>query len=176
MKLTAIWMILIVLGISTGCAVMSKDVTRDALRERPFAEMVQQTEQYIGQTLILGGYIVSMENKNDGTRLVAVHAPLGAGQQPKSKDLSKGRLIITHDGFLDPEVYTKDRVITVGGTVSGSSKTDDSTLPYPYLRIQAREIHLWPVRDPMPIDPYWYYDCYPFHYSRWGHRYHPWCW
>ena len=176
MKLTAILMILVVLGISTGCAVISRDVTRDALREPPFAEMVEQTEQYIGQTLILGGYIVSIENEKNGTRLVAVHAPLGAGQQPKSKDLSKGRLIVTHDGFLDPEVYTKDRVITVGGTVSGSSKTDDATLPYPYLRIQAREIYLWPVQDPKPTDPFWYRDCYPYHYLRWGRYYHPWCW
>ena len=176
MKLTRGITLLMLLSICCSCAVVSKDVTREALSERPLNEMVEQSAQLIGKTLVLGGYIVSVANHQSHTQIIAVHAPLGIGQQPKSKDLSKGRLIIKHDGFLDPEVYTKDRVITVGGKVLGSSKTDNSAEPYPYLRLEALDIYLWPLEDPKYREPNWYYDCYPYHYPRWRGHYHPWCW
>jgi outer membrane lipoprotein len=175
MKYAFIWIILVLIGILTGCAVMPKEMTREAAPQRPFVELVQESEKFIGRTVILGGYIVSVENQQNGTKIVAVQAPLGIGQQPKAKDLSKGRLIVEHDGFLDPEVYTKDRVITVGGIMSGSSKTDQSQLPYLYIRIRAQELHLWPIVKSRP-DPYWYYDCYPYYHSRRWHHHHPWCW
>jgi outer membrane lipoprotein len=151
-------------------------MTREAAPQRPFGEMVQQSEKFIGRTVILGGYVVSVENQKSGTKIEVVQAPLGVGQQPKAKDLSKGRLIVEHEGFLDPEIYTKDRVITVGGIMSGSSKTDQSQLPYPYIRIRAQKLHLWRVVKTQPVDPFWYHDCYPYHHSLWWRHRHPWCW
>ena len=176
MRRVGIWISLMVIGATAGCAVMPRQMTREALPQRPFTEMVEQAQQLKGRTVIMGGYVVSAENRQTGSTLVVVHTPLGAGQRPKSKDLSKGRLIIEYDGFLDPEIYTKDRVITVGGVISGSSKTETSQLPYPYLRIQARKIYLWPVVDPRPVDPFWYDDCYPYYPYRWWRPHHPWCW
>jgi outer membrane lipoprotein len=176
MKIRFIWTSLVLLGLNAGCAVMPGEITRNAVAQRPFGEMVQQSESYIGQTVIFGGYIVSVENQQDGTKIEMVQAPLGVGQQPKAKDLSAGRLIVEHGGFLDPEIYTKDRVITVGGIMSGSSKTEQSQRPYPYIRIEAQKLHLWPVAEPRSVAPYWHYDCYPNYHSLWWRHYHPWCW
>ncbi len=176
MRFKWLWIIPMLIGISTGCAVMPSKMTREAAPQRPFGDMVQHSEEFIGRTVILGGYVVSVENRKNGTKIEAVQAPLGVGQRPKAKDLSQGRLIVEVDGFLDPEIYTKDRVITVGGIMSGSSKTDRSQLPYPYIRLQAQKLHLWPVVEPQPVDPFWYHDCYPFHRSLWWRHYHPWCW
>ena len=176
MKRILIWIYLIWLGLSAGCAVMTKEVTREALPQRPFDEMVRQTERYMGQTVIMGGYVISVENQKGGTKLILVQAPLGAGQKPKSKDLSKGRLVVLHSGFLDPEIYVKDRAVTVGGSVTGSSQLDQTELPYPYIRIQAKEVYLWPEVEAYPVDPFWYHDCYPYRYSPWRRYHHPWCW
>ena len=169
--ITALPAILLVMG----CAVMSQEVSDRALPDMPFDELISRAAHYKGQTVIVGGYVVSVENLKEQSRMVVVQAPLGTGQRPKSKDLSQGRLILVYNGFLDPEVYTKDRQITVGGKILASS-AEDPKAPYPYLKIELQEIHLWAVPKPAPPDPYWYDDFwYPYpwggRYPYWHHRY-----
>ena len=162
-----------------GCAVMSQPIRDQAIPQLPFNALVDHVAQYTGQMVILGGYVVSVENLEKQTRIVALQAPLGVGEQPKAKDLSQGRLILICNGFLDPEIYTKDRRITVGGRILGSS-VQDAHAPYPYLKIAVQEMHLWPLPEPVPADPFWYYDdfWYPYPwgwwypYPYWHHRYH----
>ena len=148
---------------AAGCAVMSQEVQDKALPSLSFSELIANVDKYKGQTVILGGYIISVENLRDHTRIVAVQTTLGAGQKPNSKDLTQGRLILSYHGFLDPEVYTKDRQITVGGRVLASSANDSQPL-YPYLEIAAEEIHLWPVEKPVGPYPYWYDDYWYYGY------------
>lgn len=150
-----------------GCTVISQEVQDKALPPVLFEDLMANTNQYKGQTVILGGYIVSVENQKSQTRIVAVQTPLGVGERPKSKDLSKGRLILICKGFLDPEVYAKDRQITVGGTVLGSS-TEDPQANFPYLKLEVEDIHLWPVEKPVAPYPYWDDDFwYPYPYPWW---------
>jgi outer membrane lipoprotein len=156
----------------TGCAVMSQQVRDQALPQLPFNELVDHVAQYQGQVVIAGGYIVSVQNLEKQTRIVAVQTPLGIGQQPKSKDLSQGRLILIYNGFLDPEIYTKDRQITVGGPILGSS-AQEAHAPYPYLKIEVQDIHLWPLPEPVPVDPFWYDDFwYPYPWGWWHPYWH----
>lgn len=157
-----------------SCAVMPADATKEALPDIQFSTLIQQAAQYIGKTVILGGYVVRVQNLKDLTRIVAVEAPLGLGQEPKSKDYSQGRLIILFDGFIDPEVYGKDRKITVAGTLLGSSATEAQKEPFPYVRIRMRHIHLWPVKNPVQQDPYRDYWGYPPFPYPWGWRYPYW--
>jgi len=153
-----------------GCTVISQEVQDKALPPVSFAELIAAVDQYKGQTVILGGYIVSVENLKDQTRIVAVQTTLGIGQRPNSKDLSQGRLILIYKGFLDPEVYTKDRQITVGGRVLDSSANDPQS-PFPYLKIELEDIHLWPVEKPVATYPYWDDDYwYPYPWW-WRHPY-----
>ena len=79
---------------------------------------------------------------------------MGSGQHLKPKNLSKGRLILIYSGFIDPEVYTKDRQITVSGHILDGAGDDPQVL-FPYLRIQAENIHLWPEEKPLPPDSFW---------------------
>ncbi len=161
---------MVLVAVATGCSVMTPAVQDDALPPLPYLELVRQAGEYKNQTVILGGYVISVENQKAHTRMEVVQAPLGVGQKPKSKDLSEGRLVLIYEGFLDPEVYTKDRQITVGGQLLGSSATE-SDPSYPYLRVQVRDIHLWPVEKPFPPNPHWNDYGYPFHYPWWHHRY-----
>jgi outer membrane lipoprotein len=154
----------------TGCTVISREVQDKALPTVSFSELIAAVDQYKGQTVILGGYIVSVENLKDQTRIVAVQTTLGMGQKPNSKDLSQGRLILIYKGFIDPEVYTKDRQITVGGRVLDSSANDPQS-QFPYLEIELEDIHLWPVEKPVAPYPYWDDDYwYPYPWW-WRHPY-----
>ncbi len=154
-----------------GCTVVSQEVKDEALPPIPFPELISDVEKYAGDTVIVGGHVVTVENKADHTEIVAVQSPLGVGQKPKTKDFSQGRLVMIYKGFIDPEVYTKDREITVGGKIIGSSAQADNP-PYPYLKLEVRDIHLWAVEK--PVDPYWDDDFYPYYYPWWWypHRHH----
>ena len=161
---------LLVISLITGCSVMSQNIQDEALPSLPFKDLINHADQYKGQTAILGGYVVSVENLKQGSRMVAVQAPLGVGERPKSKDLSQGRLILTFKGFIDPEVFTRDRQITVGGSITGSS-ADNPGATFPYLAVQVEEMHLWPVEKPLPPDPFWYDDYWYSPYPWWGRPY-----
>jgi len=74
--------------------------------------------------------------------------------------------------FLDPEIYSKDRKVTVGGKVAGSRQRALGNRIYEYPVIEAQEIYLWPRKDkharpyyPFYYDP-WYYPWYPYPYYR----------
>ncbi len=163
--------ILLIACLFPGCAVMSPSVEpAPDLQDLPFEELVREAGQYVGETVVVGGYVLSVENKARETILTAVQAPLGVGQKPKSKDLSQGRLILVRDGFLDPEVFEKDRQITVGGTILGSSASEKEAVSYPYLRLQVEEIHLWPKETMRSAYPYYYWD------DPWWGRPYPWYW
>ena len=158
---------LLAISLVMGCSVMSQEITNQALPSWPLDQLIRDIEQLKGQTVVLGGYVVSVENLKNQSRIVVVQAPLGLGQRPKSKDKSQGRLILHYKGFIDPEVFTKDRQITVGGRILNSSAKDGQAA-YPYLAIEVNQIHLWPKPRPEQRDPFWDDDFF------W--RPYPWWW
>ncbi len=173
-----IWKLSWVLAILilTACSVMSRSVEDEALPELPFPELIARSADYIDQTVILGGFVLAVTNDADHSRMVVIQAPLGVSREPQSKDQSQGRLIVEYPGFLDPEVYAKDRKITVAGRLLGSSATDARPEPFPYVRLQAVELHLWPKEMPVPYDPYWdpwWGFPYPYYYPYWYWRPYP---
>jgi outer membrane lipoprotein len=95
------------------------------------------------------------------------------GEEPDLRDLSQGRFVVYFKGFLDPEVYARDRAITVAGTVIGSDVEKIGEEGVRYLKIKNREIYLWPeyknlppYPNPWPYPRYWHgYPNYP--YSFW---------
>ncbi|RJQ73020.1 MAG: hypothetical protein C4519_18275 [Desulfobacteraceae bacterium] len=164
--------------LTVACSVMPAAVKNEAVSDVAFNDLVQDASRYTGQTVILGGYVVEVRNEQDLSRLIAVQAPLGIGDEPKSKDMSQGRLIVEYKGFLDPEVYTKDRKITVAGKLLGSSATEKGQANFPFVRMAATQVHLWDKERPLERDPYWHYWRYPYPYPYlypWGWP-HPYVW
>jgi outer membrane lipoprotein len=173
----AIYFLFIIVSLG-GCAVMPPEVTDDAISGVPFRTLVKDAAGYRGQAVILGGYIVEVANEADRSRIIAVQTELGGNQRPKSRDLSRGRLVISYRGFIDPEVYRKDRKITVAGKIVGSSQTERGKFAFPYLHIEMTHIHLWPEEKVVPYDPYrddWG-PPYFYHPWFWGRPYHPYWW
>jgi len=125
--------------------------------------------------VILGGYILEVQNVPVGSVVTLLQAPLDFENKPKSRDLSEGRFVVTTDRFLDPEVYVKDRQLTVGGRISRVREETVGGTTYRYPVIEAQEFHLWPkgVYAPYPPPYYPFYDPWYDPWYPWGYRY-PW--
>ncbi|MBR9981589.1 MAG: Slp family lipoprotein [Desulfatitalea sp.] len=167
-----LWLMSVV--VLTACSVMPTTVEQAALPPMDFQVLIRQAQDYTGQTVVLGGYVVSVENRTDHSRIVALEAPLGFRREPGSKDLSRGRLVLLYEGFVDPVVYAEGRKISIAGVLLGSSATDPDPEPYPYLRVAVDTLYLWPEAPPVRHEPF-YRDPwgYPYPYPWWG-RYPYW--
>ena len=167
--LKAVWLILLTPIFVMSCSVISQQVRKESMPPVDFKILLQETDKYLGNTVILGGYILETQNLHDKTSVKVLHAPLGLGEGPKSRDDSKGRFIISHKGFLDPEIYSKDRKVTVAGIIAGTVGEKIGQFDQLYLKIESREIYLWPKEEEY-LRPYydpWYYP-YPYYW----HPYH----
>ena len=170
-KILLFFLVLLVPELYTGCASIPSRQFRQQLGPPiPFQELVDG-DAHRDERVILGGYILKTVNESDGTRLTLLQAPLDSRNKPKSQDLSQGRFVLRTEKFLDPAIYKKDRKLTVGGKVWGSSPQPLGNRTYRYPVIKAEEIHLWPKerRYTRPYYPYHPYGYYPWH----RYPYHP---
>jgi len=160
----------ILITVFTGsCSVISQQIRTDAVPPIDFKILLQESDNYLGDTVILGGYILETKNLTDQSIIRVLQAPLGFGEEPESRDYSEGRCIISQKGFLDPEVYRKNRKITVAGTVVGSGVEKINDFSQPYLKIQSREIYLWPEDRQYYPNSYYAPWFYPYPYYRYRH-------
>ncbi len=153
------------------------------IREAPpgdpgLEEVLGSTADFVSQRVRWGGVILETENRENTTRVILLARPLHRGGKPQSTDESAGRFIAAVPLFLDPEVYSGDRKMTVTGTVLGSETRDVGDFPYTHPVIRVESHYLWPV-EPRPPARYrypWYYD--PWWYDPWiyrGYSYRPDC-
>lgn len=161
----------------TGCAPGISRQFREQIRVPiTFKTLLEEPEAHRGQKVILGGYIVETVNQQESSLLTILQAPLDHQDKPKSQDLSMGRFLVQTEKFLDPEIYNKNRKITVGGTVFGGRLQPLGDRTYLYPVIGAEELHLWQKEESClrPFDAcryYWHYPWYnePCHlYPWWG--------
>lgn len=173
MRKITILICLLSLITAVSCTVISRQVRSEAESPVPFKTLIEEADKYSGRTVILGGYILETENLVSLTTLTVLQVPFRVGEEPDFRDHSQGRFVVYHKGFLDPEVYAKDRAITVAGRVIGSAVKKIGDEQVAYLEIENREIYLWPedinlppYRYRGPYPPYWRgYPNYP--YSFW---------
>jgi outer membrane lipoprotein len=165
-----------VLGLDACAPAISQKLRDEAGIPVPYRDFLAHPDTYQGRIVILGGYILETQNEQHGSVLTVLQTPLDFQNKPKARDLSEGRFLITTDRFLDPEIYAKDRLITVGGRVAGVREQSVGGTTYRYPIIKAQELHLWP-KEVYPPGPPPYYPYYPWYdpWYPWWHRY-PWWW
>ena len=197
MKMNNVKNSILLLGIllfTASCSVISSQIRDEAMAPMPFNKLAANSNQYIGKTVILGGFILKTENKADETLISVLQTPLSSMEYPYNKDQSEGRFVVINKGFLDPEVYRPNRRITVAGTIVGTKTEQIGSCPYACLTLESKQIYLWPRHmrrnywrgDPYywNQDPFWYggpyYDPYYGGYYRpyygspyWGPGYAP---
>ena len=76
---------------------------------------------------------------------------------------AKGTSTRLSGGFLDPEVYAPDRLLTVVGWLTGSSPEKVGGYAYDAPIVDAYSVHLW-----QPLPPAYPYAWGPGPYWGWG--------
>jgi len=175
MRLQSFIPILLMLIIS--CAPFSQEVMQEVKKEIEFSEAIKDPEAFKGESVIWGGVIIETITRPDDTLIFIRQTELDFQKQPKELDRSQGRFIVRYRGFLDPAIYSKDREVTVVGTIAGKEERTVGERRYTYPVVDTRNIRLWEKRmeapyyyDPWYGGPYPYWGPYPYPY---GWRRHP---
>jgi outer membrane lipoprotein len=169
--------LLLLLGVAflLSCAPFSREVMRQVDEALTFQAVQKNPQNFVGKTVLWGGVIVKVTNRQKETILEVRQSELDMEERPKNLDSSAGRFIVHQAGFLDPAIYQAGREITVVGEIAGKEALPLSGIQYTYPVILAKEIHLWEKIEPLRY-PYWDYPPYwgPYGYPYW--RYRPWYW
>ena len=154
------------LCVLSGCLhAVSRDVLKEVDRKITFSALLKEPTAYQGRVVLLGGVIVKTVNKPEGALLEVYQTSLDSEGKPRDTDRSGGRFLALYEGFLDSEIYSKGREVTVAGTVQGEKVQPLGEIEYRYPYLIIKEIHLWEEEEPIQYDPY-----------PWGLWYDPWGW
>ncbi|HET8555454.1 MAG TPA: Slp family lipoprotein [Rhodanobacteraceae bacterium] len=93
-----------------------------------------------------GGQIIKTTPEAHQTCFYVLSRPLDSTARPLVDNASHGRFMACHDGFYDPEVFTKGREVTFTGTLHGIVSHKVGQYDYAYPRLEANTVYLWPKR------------------------------
>ncbi len=127
-----------------GCTSTRKHPNRQESYEKiPFSEILRSPEQYRGKVVRLGGVILDVVNKEEGSTLEILEQPLNWRGRPKPGDDSGGRFIAVFGEFLDKEIYRTDRQVSIIGEIIGMKTAPIGETTHNYPLLSGREIRLW---------------------------------
>lgn len=128
---------------AAGCShVVSRETRSEAEAQASVRALFEDPAAFSGKTLIVGGVIINTTNAEEETIIEVLEKPLDYRGRPKHTDVSRGRFIVIHEGYLEKAIYAPGREITVAGEVTGVSTLPVGERPYRYPVISSREIHL----------------------------------
>ncbi len=136
----------------SGCAHVVSQEMRDLADKGVTPEVLfQNPDQFAGRIVILGGFIVNTETKDEGSYIEVVQNPLDSMGRPENRDISSGRFLIFVEGHIDTAIYSAGREITVAGEVLGKKVKALGEAQYSYLMIRGKELHLIKQREDFPV-------------------------
>ena len=100
-----------------------------------------------GELVRWGGTIIAADPRADATCFEVLGRPLGDNARPRDTDVGTGRFLACRGGFYDPAIFGEGREMTVVGRVAGSEVRPVGDYAYPYPRVDADVVFLWPERD-----------------------------
>ncbi len=152
----------------SACSTHIPPEIKQPLEDSPgVAQVHHQIDAYLSQKVRWGGIILQTENKQNVTELTIVALPLSKNGETLKSDQSPGRFIAIIDEFLEPQVYSPERKITITGQVLRAETLKVGEFVYEYPVIQVDHYYLWP---PEPEPSYLGYPPYPWIYG----PYYPW--
>jgi outer membrane lipoprotein len=160
-----IWLIRLV---STGCGLVilgacasmgppafDAGATRNVNQGITFSLLQENPEAYKGQTVLLGGQIVSADLTSDGLVNIEVkQKPLDGNQKPIVSSSSSGDFLIQVPG-RDLKEIQLGNLVSVVGTVAGTKILQLASISYPILLINGQALNYWP--GPATLKPKIYY-------------------
>lgn len=159
------------LSVLAGCALPVADPIPGAITTPPAGDLQLIETQvdpkaHTGKRVRWGGNVIQVNRDAAGTASIQViERRLDAEGRPIEGSVSDGRFMIKAAAGVDPQFYSRDRLITVAGTIDGAvtAHTGASEKTMPLVRVS--EFMLWL--------PQWRHDPYWRHDDRWyGPRIH----
>ncbi len=116
----------------------------------PFKTMVEEADSRVGESVILGGYILDSKIRGDRTNITILQTPLNWNTKPQTRDKSEGRFFASHNDIFDSNDYSPDDRITVTGTIAGLTEGTVEHCPSPCLKIESSDIRMWREQEYYP--------------------------
>ena len=132
------------------------------------------TEKDLQTPVRWGGVILETRPEDDYTCFEILTRQLEKSMRPENADQAQGRFIACKPGFYDPEVFEKDREVTVVGKIIHMDMRKVGEFDYHFPVVDIEFMSLWPERRMQSIyyGPYYpYYWHYPHHRVHYRHRY-----
>jgi len=142
--------------IISGCSYPISAHLRDEARDINIPMVANNPDQYKGDIVIWGGKIIKTRTLKTGTQVYVLHMPLDYMEKPEDNLTSRGRFIAATQEFLDPELYSSGKLVTVAGTVTGTESHPVGETEYPYPVIDIKEIHLFKPETQFIYTGGWY--------------------
>jgi outer membrane lipoprotein len=166
------WFLLGIAGIYlSGCSSSIPALIRQAPEGDIRIDEVQQNPaDFIGSEVRWGGTIMGVENLPAQTLIEVLGRDLTKNGKPDSEGRSRGRFKIALKGFIEPEEFPTDRLMTVYGKLKKVADGKVGSYTYHYPIVEPSVYHLWAKER-----AYRYYDSYdPFYYHWYPYWYrHP---
>jgi len=164
-----VWGLAALLG--AGCShALSPAVRQQIDTTLSLTQLRTSPEAYKDRIVMLGGEILSTNNLTEGTLLEVLQKPLDATDRPLATDRTEGRFMALCEGYLDPAIYSKGRLVTLAGRVLGTRTNTVGEITYVYPLLACLEVHLWPlVPDTRTLYPYDYW--WPWYPAYWWRPY-----
>lgn len=157
----------------SGCSSQVPELIRTAPAGDIRVDEVQQKqgERFSGSEVRWGGHIISVHNQAESTLIEVLSRKLSDKGKPVADSKSRGRFMARIPGFLEPEEYPKDRLITVTGKVKDVMEQSVGSYPYPYPVVDVEAHYLWPKVQNYHhrhhyYDPFYSPYFYPYPYWR----------
>jgi outer membrane lipoprotein len=140
--------IFVLIVLLTGCASAISQQAQDRVTLKlPFGDILKDPQRLKGETVLLGGKIIVTTPHDRGTELVVLQLPLEIGMRPGTKATSEGRFLVQTTEFLDPAVYSPDRLVTLVGEIRGVQTRPLGQTVYRYPELILIEMKLWPEEE-----------------------------
>lgn len=132
-----------------GCSyAISSDVANTADRTITFDKLQADPVLYKGKTVMIGGLIVQTKNVKTGTLIEVSQKELDYWGKPRRTDRSGGHFIVHQPRHVDDKIFAPGREITIAGEVTGAEEASLAVPGSSLVRINARELKLWPPEKP----------------------------
>ena len=137
--------------LSAGCAppVVPPELMEQVDQKLTLPQVRENFKENINKMVLWGGRIIRTVNKKKGTLIEVLQIALDSQDRPKTGYKSSGRFIVAMQGFLDPEIYHKNREVTVVGQVVGVELLPVGEIKYKYVLLRGKEVKLWQKRPDM---------------------------
>lgn len=109
-----------------------------------YSQVIKDKNARKNVTIRLGGLIIDVENKKKNSLVQVLFFPLDNAGEPQLDKKSGGRFVVKSTDFFDPMIYTKNRKITVEGTLNGEIERTVGERIIRVPLVQSSDIHLWP--------------------------------